>query len=101
MSNLPQLLLHVYWLEKEQFELREDEYEDWVLFLVEAGSLRYRIGKYEGIAESEISLFVRPTIGLNGRSSARLRFIFCGLLANRLLIMIISAGESACPIKFG
>jgi len=50
LSNLPQLLLHVYWLEKEQFELREDEYEDWVLFLVEAGSLRYRIGKYEGIA---------------------------------------------------
>jgi len=50
LPNLPQLLLHVYWLEKEQFELRYDEYGEWVLFLVETGSFRYRIGEYEGIA---------------------------------------------------
>lgn len=47
---LPRLLLHVYWFEKEQFERFEDEYAEWVLFLVEAGSFRYRIGKYAGVA---------------------------------------------------
>lgn len=49
---MPKLVSHVYWLRKESFLLASDIYEEWVLFVLEEGSFRYRIGeREEGRAE--------------------------------------------------
>lgn len=42
---------HVYWKQKSQFLLEEDRYDTWVLFAVEEGCFRFRIGALEGVAE--------------------------------------------------
>lgn len=51
MQNLmPQWKTHIFWQEKLQFQLAEDTYEDWVMFVVEQGSFRYRINDEDNIA---------------------------------------------------
>ncbi len=50
--SLPNIKSHIYWVEKEQFQLKKDRYEEWVLFIVETGIFRFRIGNHEGRAES-------------------------------------------------
>ncbi|MDQ0112650.1 AraC family transcriptional regulator [Paenibacillus harenae] len=47
----PNLLHHFFWNHKEKFLYGVDTYEHWVLFAVEGGSFRYRIGDSEGIAQ--------------------------------------------------
>lgn len=41
---------HMYWQRKEAFLLKEDHYENWVLFAVTDGRFRYRISESEGEA---------------------------------------------------
>jgi len=68
---MPELISYTYWLRKEAFLLAEDTYEEWVLFVLEEGSFRYRIGEQaEGRAEpGDIIVcpprhaFARETIG--------------------------------------
>lgn len=47
---VPQVISHVFWYRKKAFQLKEDTYADWVLFAVQAGSFRYRIGEASGEA---------------------------------------------------
>lgn len=47
----PNLLHHAFWNHKEKFLYSVDTYGHWVLFAVEGGSFRYRIGDSEGIAQ--------------------------------------------------
>ncbi len=44
---MPELVSHVYWLRKEAFLLASDTYEEWVMFVLEEGAFRYRIGEEE------------------------------------------------------
>lgn len=47
---VPQVVSHVFWYRKKAFQLSVDTYADWVLFAVQAGSFRYRIGDASGEA---------------------------------------------------
>ncbi|WP_438447878.1 helix-turn-helix domain-containing protein [Gorillibacterium sp. sgz5001074] len=47
----PELLHHVYWHRKEEFQLSSDRYAYWTLFAVVDGRFAYRIGGQEGTAK--------------------------------------------------
>ncbi|NHN31923.1 helix-turn-helix transcriptional regulator [Paenibacillus sp. S3N08] len=40
----------VFWHRKAKFQLKQDQYPDWVMFAVEEGSFHYRIGEVAGTA---------------------------------------------------
>ncbi|TMV46303.1 helix-turn-helix transcriptional regulator [Paenibacillus mesophilus] len=57
-----QLLLayHVYFEHKEQFEKQSDSYPIWVMFAVESGKFRYRIGAESGEASAGELIYCPP-----------------------------------------
>ena len=50
MSSLPNVRQITFWNRKQRFLLPVDTYSDWVAFIVEAGSFRYRIAGEDRIA---------------------------------------------------
>jgi AraC family transcriptional regulator len=46
----PHFINAVFWHKKDKFQLKQDSYTDWVMFAVEEGSFRYRIGDAAGTA---------------------------------------------------
>ncbi|MDF2922884.1 MAG: AraC family transcriptional regulator [Paenibacillaceae bacterium] len=47
---VPELVLHNYWHEKEQFELESDYYANWTIFAVVEGKFQYEINGQRGTA---------------------------------------------------
>ena len=48
VDNRLRLVYHFYWERKEEFKLPVDTYPVWVIFAVESGNFRYRIGMESG-----------------------------------------------------
>ncbi len=71
-----QSLQYVYWLRKAQFLLESDTYTDWVLFAVEEGAFRYRIGEAEGTAEPGSVVACPPGTDFWRRASSPVSFHF-------------------------
>ncbi|SFL73220.1 Helix-turn-helix domain-containing protein [Paenibacillus sp. 1_12] len=46
----PYFISYAYWHKKDKFQFRQDSYAEWVMFAVENGSFRYRIGETAGTA---------------------------------------------------
>ena len=58
------LISHIYWERKEKFDLSEDTYSTWMLFAVESGGFRYRIGTETGIVGPHQLLYCPPGLTL-------------------------------------
>lgn len=56
----PKLAYHSYFERKEQFEMQQDTYPVWVLFAVESGKFRYRIGDESGEASTGDLIYCAP-----------------------------------------
>lgn len=54
------LWTHTYWERKSQFKVYMDTYPFWVLFAVESGEFRFRIGKESGMAGPGELVFCPP-----------------------------------------
>jgi AraC family transcriptional regulator len=46
----PYFISYAYWHQKDKFQFVQDSYAEWVMFAVENGSFRYRIGEAAGTA---------------------------------------------------
>ncbi|AJY77699.1 hypothetical protein VN24_13085 [Paenibacillus beijingensis] len=57
---VPAAISHVYWNRKEQFEMKVDTYDEWVLFAVTEGRFRYRIEVAEGVSGFGDIVFCPP-----------------------------------------
>lgn len=69
----------VYWRRKQQFLLETDTYETWVLFAVEEGAFRFRIGESEGVAEPGAVVACPPGVPFRRRTVSPVSFHFLRL----------------------
>lgn len=76
-ATMPKMIAHVYWLRKETFLLASDTYEDWVMFVLEEGAFRYRIGEQEeGHAEPGDIIVCPPRHAFARKTIAPVNFHF-------------------------
>lgn len=57
---LPDLISHVYWKQKEQFQRSQDTNPHWVLFALEQGEFFFQLKDQEGVARSSDLLLCPP-----------------------------------------
>ncbi|OXM17281.1 helix-turn-helix domain-containing protein [Paenibacillus herberti] len=62
---LPDFVDHTYWDQKKQFQLASDQYTNWVLFAVEKGSFRFKIGSLSGTAQFAEAVLCPPGMIFN------------------------------------
>ena len=74
----PCLMNYVFWNHKKKFQYSVDTYEHWVLFAVEGGSFRYRIGDSEGIAQMGDVIICPPGVDFHREVIHTLSFHFIG-----------------------
>lgn len=75
-TPLPIWHSHVYWHHKEQFMLPEDTYEEWVMFIIEHGRFRYRIGNQSDEAQAGDIVICPPRIRFHRETLTPLSFHF-------------------------
>lgn len=56
----PFISAHHYWERKQQFQFKEDRYEQWVVFAIEQGEFRYGISNQTGLATFGDLVFCPP-----------------------------------------
>lgn len=67
---------HIWWEEKEEFLLAEDQDSFWVLYLLVEGECYYKIGEVSGIAKSPCVLICPPHTVFERKVLAPLSFHF-------------------------
>ncbi|NJE64340.1 AraC family transcriptional regulator [Enterococcus durans] len=67
---------HIWWEEKEEFLLAEDQDSFWVLYLLVEGECYYKIGEFSGIAKSPCVLICPPHTVFERKVLAPLSFHF-------------------------
>ncbi|WP_168123141.1 helix-turn-helix domain-containing protein [Paenibacillus sp. HB172176] len=70
------LISHVYWQHKEQFQLASDQYEEWVMFVIESGEMKFRIAGREGTAEAGDLILCPPLTDFERETITPLTFHF-------------------------
>jgi len=58
--EIPFISAHNYWERKQQFQLKEDRYDQWVVFAIEQGEFRYEIRNQTGSASFGDLVFCPP-----------------------------------------
>lgn len=74
----PVLNRHLYWVDKSKFQLTSDIYEEWIMFVIESGKLRYRIGVNEGQAGAGDLVVCPPQVVFEREVLAPVTFHFLG-----------------------
>lgn len=72
----PTLISHVFWRQKEAFQLAVDAYADWVLFAVTEGGFRYRVEDSEGEAGFGDLVFCPPQTAFHREVTRPMSFHF-------------------------
>lgn len=81
VATIFQAFSHIYWHLKPEFLLEEDRYDDaWVLFAVEDGSFRFRIGDAEGVAGGGDLVLCPPGMPFKRKTLTPLSFHFLRFL---------------------
>ncbi len=72
----PLITVHNYWEKKQQFQLKEDLYDQWVVFAIEHGEFRYEIGNHTGSASFGDLIFCPPHTAFRRETITPLTFHF-------------------------
>ncbi len=72
----PFISVHNYWEKKQQFQLKEDLYDQWVVFAIEHGEFRYEIDKHIGSASFGDLVFCPPHTAFRRETITPLTFHF-------------------------
>jgi len=67
-KNKLQIVSHIYWEEKKEFELDIDSYFTWTAFALESGSFKYQIGNEQDVARKNQVIFCPPYLPLYRKS---------------------------------
>lgn len=74
--GMPSFVSHVYWVQKEQFQLPVDTYGEWVLFVVEEGAFRYGIAGKKGVVQGGELVLCPPGTPFRREARAPVTFHF-------------------------
>ncbi|MFH5186508.1 helix-turn-helix domain-containing protein [Paenibacillus sp. TAB 01] len=100
---IPSVISHVFWYRKKAFQLKEDTYADWVLFAVQAGSFRYRIGEASGEAGFGDAVLCPPGVAFEREVIEPVTFHFYTIGWERSMEEAVElsrgAGDSAAEVK--
>lgn len=81
----PDFVDHTYWENKTQFQLASDRYEYWVLFAVEKGGFRFKIGSLSGSAQFSEAVLCPPGVKFNREVLDPVTFHFLSFKAAKSL----------------
>ncbi|WP_438347401.1 helix-turn-helix domain-containing protein [Paenibacillus sp. FA6] len=94
------LVNHIYWKQKAHFALQSDCYHTWVVFAVEEGVFRYKIGEESGLASFGDVVVCPPGIAFWRQAVTPLSFHFIQFTRSDEVVQDMDSCPSSVKLHF-